>query len=132
MVGISLTKISSPKLQVQRRHFRHQLGGLQTLFGAHAGGAAGRGDQDRAGTGFLNGGQDLGEAGLGLGGRAVVLADMDMDDSGAGVVGSLGLADHFFLGVGNGGVMLFGNFRAADGSGDDQFFHNLTSKGLIP
>ena len=108
---------------VQSGHFGHQLGGLQTLVGSHAGSAAGRGNQNCLGASFLNSGQDLSETLLGLSGLTVVGTDMDVDDGSAGIVSGLSLANHFLLGVGDGGVVLLGDFSAADSSSDDQLFH---------
>ena len=116
---------------VQSGHLGEQLGGLQTLLGGHTGGAAGGGDHDNVGQLLADGVHDHPEALAVLGGGAVVLADVDVQNGGAGLVGGLGLADHFLHGVGNGGILLLGDLSAADSSGNDQLFHfyrSLTSR----
>ena len=116
---------------VQRGHLGEQLGGLQTLLGGHAGGAAGGGDHDDVGQLLADGVHDHPEALAVLGGGAVVLADMDVQNGGTGLVGGLGLADHLLHGVGHGGILRLGDLGAADSGGDNQLFHfcrSLTSR----
>ena len=90
---------------VEGGHLGEQLGGLQTLLGAHAGGAAGGGDHDDVGQLLADGIHHDTEALAVLGGGAVIVADMDVQDGSTGLVGGLGLADHLLYGVGNSGVL---------------------------
>ena len=109
---------------VQSGHLGEQLGGLQTLLGAHAGGAAGGGDHDDVRQLLADSVHDDLEAIAVLGGGTVVLADMDVQDGGAGLVGGLGLADHLLHGVGDSGAVFLGDLCAAYGCGNDEFFHH--------
>ena len=110
---------------VERRHLGEQLGGLQTLFGRHAGRAAGRRDHDDVGKLFADRVHDDAEALAVLRGRSVVLADVHVNDRRARFIRELRFADHFLDGVGNGGIVRLGDFGAADGGGDDQLFHRV-------
>ena len=99
------------------------VGRVETLVGGHTHGTAGRGNEDDVGALFEDGLGAFLEADVALGGGTVVLADVEVDDGGAGIDGRLGFADYFFNGVRNIGVLLFGDFCAADGGSDDKFFH---------
>ena len=117
MVGMVLSKISSPKLRgaaVQSGHLGEQLSGLQTLLRGHTGSAAGGGDHDDIGQLLADGVHHHTEALTALSGRAIVLTDMDVQDGCTGLVGGLGLTDHLLHGVGTAGCFL-GDLRAADG-----------------
>ena len=109
---------------VQGGHLGEELGGLKALLRGHAGGAASGGDQDDARTGRLDGVQHYAEPFPVLGGGAVVLADMDVDDRRARLKSALGLPHHLLHGVGDSGAVFLGDLRAADGCGNDEFFHS--------
>ena len=112
---------------VQGGHLGTQLGRLEALLRGHAGGAAGGGNQDDAGAGLPDGVQNHTEPLPVLGGGAVVGADMDVNDGRAGLEGALGLPHHFLHRVGDRGIVLLGDLRAADGRCDNQFFHGFSS-----
>ena len=108
---------------VKRCHFGEQLGGLQALLGLHAGGAAGGGDHYNVGQFGADGVHNYAEAFPVLCGGAVVLAHVHVDYGGAGIIGALSLAHHFLYGVRYVGILLLGNFCAADGGGDYKLLH---------
>ena len=112
---------------VQRGHLGHRggVGRVQTLVGGHADGAAGAGNEDDVGALFEDGLGALLEALVALRGGAVVVAHVEVHDGGAGVNGALGFAHNLLHGVGHIGVLLFGDFGAADGGGDDEFIHSI-------
>ena len=110
---------------VEGSHLGHRsgVGAVETLIGGHTHGAAGRGNKDDVGASLEDSLGALLEAHVALGGCAVVLADMQVHDGGTGVDSALSLADDLLHGVRHIGVLLFGDFRAADGGGDYQFIH---------
>lgn len=87
------------------------------------GGAARGGDHDHVGQFLADGVHHNTETLTILGGGAVVLADMDVENGRAGFIGALGFADHLFDGVGDSGVLGLCDLSAADGGGNDQLFH---------
>ncbi len=112
---------------VEGGHLRHGggVGRVESLVGGHTHRAAGRWDKDDVRAGLEDGFGALLEAHVALGGRTVVLAHMQVDDGGTGVDGALCFAHYLLDGVGYVGVLLFGDFRAADGGGDDKFVHDI-------
>ena len=55
---------------------------------------------------------------------AVVPTDMHMNDRRARIIRALGLSYHLLHGVGDSGAVFLGDLRAADGCGNDEFFHH--------
>ncbi len=108
---------------VKRGHLRKQLRGLQTFLRAHAHGAAGGRDHDNIGKLSADGIHHHAEAFAILRGRAIVLPDMDVQNGRARVIRAAGLRHHFLYRVGNEFILRLGDLCAADGGGDDEFFH---------
>ena len=108
---------------VERRHLGEQLRGLQALFSSHANRAARGGNQDHVRDRGFDGVHANAEALAALRRSAIVLADMHVNDRSARIIGRLGFADDLLNSVRNVGVLILGDFRAADGGCDNKLIH---------
>ena len=110
---------------VEGCHFGHKLDGLEPFVIAHADCTAGGGLNDNIGTFCIDGIHAFFEACLILGGCAVIIADMQVNDACARFVCGIGFVRNLFNRVRHGGIVFLGDFRAADAGGDDEFFHGF-------
>ncbi len=126
VLGVFKDLVSSEveRAAIQGGHLGVQLGGLQSFVVCHAyGSSCGRLDDD-SGTRMGDGFHDYTETFLILGGGAVVVTDVKVNDACPRIVSRAGFTDTFLYGIRDRGVVFFEHLGSAYGSGNDQFVHS--------